>query len=363
MDDAQPTDHAPRARRRLGLIVGFLVILSGAGYWYVYGGREPPSNELILYGNIDIREVDVAFNEAGRVIAMHVEEGDAVEAGHLLAEIDAARLEHPMLQAEAKVAAQRALLARFEHGSRPEEVERARAGVRVAEAELEDTRLTHERLQELLGSDLASRQLTDDANAHFLTAQARLDMAHEELKLAVQGPRSEDTEAVRAQLRADENALELARHRLLDTKLYAPASSIVRTRIVEPGAVVLPNTPVYSLALSDPVWVRVYLSEPDLGHVFPGMQAEITSDSFPTSPRSGWVGFISPTAEFTPKPVESPDLRSSLVYQARIYLHDPDHTLRQGMPVTVRLSLDRGSPSAPRASDVEPMPATPPPTQ
>jgi HlyD family secretion protein len=304
------------------------------------------SSELVLYGNVDVREVDVAFNEGDRIIAMHVEEGDRVEAGQLLAELDSSRLEHAMLEAEAKVAAQRALVTRFEHGSRPEEIARARAEVAVAEADLTAARLVHERLESMAKADAASQQRADDARAAHRAAQARLEVARENLRLAVEGPRSEDTEAARAQLRADEAALALARHRLADTKLYAPAEGTVLTRILEPGAVVLPNTPAYTLALVDPVWVRAYLSEADLGRVFPGMKAEIVSDSFPDQPRSGWVGFISPTAEFTPKPVETPDLRTSLVYRTRIYVLNPDHTLRQGMPVTVHLPLDQTPASA-----------------
>jgi len=312
-----------------------------------FGLRDPKtSTDILLFGNIDVREVDLAFNESDRIVAMHVEEGDPVEAGQLLAELDPSRLEHVVLEAEAKVAAQRAIVARFERGSRPEEIVRAQAEVAAAQAEFADARVTHARLEELAKGDAASRQRADDARAAHLAAEARLKMAQENLRLAVEGPRSEDTEAARAELQADENALALARHRLADTKLYAPADGTVVTRILEPGAVVLPNSPAYTLALADPVWVRTYLSERDLGRVFPGMKAEITNDSFPDRKHEGWVGFISPTAEFTPKPVETPDLRTSLVYRTRIYVRKPDRTLRQGMPVTVRLALDPPPPTA-----------------
>ena len=161
----------------------------------------------------------------------------------------------------------------------------------------------------------------------------------------------EDIQAAEAQLRADENALELAEHRLDDAKLYAPATGIVLTRIVEPGAVVLPNSPVYTIALTDPVWVRTYVPETILGRVHPGMKADITGDSFPDRHYAGWVGFISPTAEFTPKPVETPELRTSLVYRMRVYVDNPDHTLRQGMPVTVALLEGEPRKQAPRPPD------------
>jgi len=348
---------APRAKRlRIAAAVLVVALLAVAAFVYTHWQRGP-SDELVLYGNIDVREVDVAFNEGDRVVAMHVEEGDPVSKGQLLAELDDARLEHAMLEAKARVAAQQAVVARFEHGSRPEEIQRARADVAAAQASLKDARVTYERVKKLVAREAASKQQQDDARAAFLAARARLDAARENLRLAVEGPRTEDTEAARAELLAAANALELAQHRLDDTKLYAPADATVLTRILEPGAVVLPNTPAYTLALADPVWARVYLAEGDLGRVFPGMDAEITSDSFPDAPHAGWVGFISPTAEFTPKPVETPELRTSLVYRARVYVRNPDQTLRQGMPVTVRLRIDpdaRPKAHAPAAASAPP---------
>ncbi|HEB88499.1 MAG TPA: HlyD family efflux transporter periplasmic adaptor subunit [Deltaproteobacteria bacterium] len=331
----------PSRRRRVLLGVG--VVLGLAFIAAIIWRHEKRGNpdEIVLYGNIDVREVDVAFNEGDRIVAMYVDEGDRVEAGQLLAELDDSRLEHVVLEAEARVTAQRAVVARFEHGSRPEEIERARAEVAAAEAELADARAVHERQQKLARANVVSKQLADDALSAFLAAEARLKIARENLRLAIEGPRFEDKEAARARLLADENALELARHRLADTKLHAPADAIVLTRILEPGAIVLPNSPAYTLALTDPVWVRAYLTETDLGRVFPGMKAEIRTDSFPDRTYHGWVGFISPTAEFTPKPVETPELRTSLVYRTRIFVDTPDHTLRQGMPVTVHLSLDQ----------------------
>ena len=340
--DSTPKESPSSPKRKRILLLGGLIIVGAILTAVIWArGRDDDSNEIVLYGNIDVREVDIAFNEADRIVAMHVDEGDAVEAGQLLAELDDSRLEHVVLEAEARVTAQRAVVARYVHGSRPEEIERARAEVAAAEADLSDARLSHQRQDRLAKADVSSQQRADDARAAFLAAEARLKVARENLRLAIEGPRTEDTEAARAQLLADENALELAKHRLADTKLYAPAEGIVLTRILEPGAVVLPNTPAYTLALTNPVWVRAYLSETDLGRVFSGMKAEIESDSFPDHTYHGWVGFISPTAEFTPKPVETPELRTSLVYRTRIFVHTPDHTLRQGMPVTVHLALDQ----------------------
>jgi len=357
MNQSEQSKPAPAKRRRAAIGIVVLIAVGVLGLWVFRWERSAP-NELVLYGNVDVREVDLAFNESNRIVAMYVEEGEPVEAGQLLAELDASQLEHVVLEAKAKVAAQRAVVARFEHGSRPQEIERARAEVAAAEAELATARVTHERQEELVKAHAAPEQLADDSRAAHLSAKARLEIARENLRLAIEGPRSEDTEAARAQLRADENALAFARQRLTNTKLYASAAGTVLTRILEPGAVVLSNTPVYTVALADPIWVRAYLSETDLGRVFPGMKAQIVSDSFPDQPHEGWVGFISPTAEFTPKPVETPDLRTSLVYRMRIYVTNPDHTLRQGMPVTVRVPLNQTPPSAQGEGPPHPQPAS-----
>ena len=352
-DQDQHPKRKPFPKRRIAA-AGLLVLAAVAVLIYMRWGRAT-SNELVLYGNVDVREVDLAFNESDRVVHMYVEEGDAVEAGELLAELDGARLEHAMLEAEARVAAQRAVVAELHHGSRPEEIQRARAEVASAKAQLRDARTTAARFAQAVKTGAASKRDADDAATALKTARAALDAAQQNLELAVQGPRVEDIQAAEAQLRADENALELAQHRLDDTKLYAPAEGIVLTRVVEPGAVVLPNSPVYTIALTNPVWVRTYASETILGRVYSGMKADITTDSLPDRHYSGWVGFISPTAEFTPKPVETPDLRTSLVYRLRVYVDNPDHTLLQGMPVTVALlEGERRKPTdAPNGSQAE----------
>lgn len=95
-----------------------------------------------------------------------------------------------------------------------------------------------------------------------------------------------------------------------------------------------PSTPVYTLSLDTTKWIRAYISEDRLGQIHEGQTATVTIDSVPT-PLTGQVGYISDTAEFTPKSVETEDLRTSLVYEVRIYVTDPDNVLRLGMPATV----------------------------
>jgi HlyD family secretion protein len=100
-----------------------------------------------------------------------------------------------------------------------------------------------------------------------------------------------------------------------------------------------PQRPVYTLAMTDPLWVRVYVKESDLGRIRPGMRAEVATDSYPNKRYNAWLGYISPTAEFTPKSVETTEVRSSLVYQVRIFVCNPQGELRLGMPTTVMIAL------------------------
>ncbi len=115
---------------------------------------------------------------------------------------------------------------------------------------------------------------------------------------------------------------------------------MIQDRLLEPGDMASPQKPVFTLALDDPVWVRAYVSETDLGRIRPGMKAEITTDSFSDKRYEGWIGFISPTAEFTPKTVETPEVRTKLVYQVRVFARNPQGELRLGMPAVVMIPLD-----------------------
>jgi HlyD family secretion protein len=133
----------------------------------------------------------------------------------------------------------------------------------------------------------------------------------------------------------------------------APVDGVVRTRLMEPGEMASPQQPVFSLAIIDPKWVRAYVSEPDLGKVRPGMAAFVAVDSFPDRRFDGWVGFVSPVAEFTPKAVQTEELRTSLVYEVRVFVQDPSDSLRLGMPATVYLPLDQHTPQAPTAPVAE----------
>ena len=273
--------------RKIILILIIAVVL-GASFavFQQYGNHgESANDKLTLYGNVDIRQVQLAFNGSDRIATMQVREGEQVKKGQLLATLD--------------------------ESSRQEQVNKAQAEVKVASINAVNAASNYRRAKDLEERHFISSQQEDDAHAKANAAQATL-------------------QAMRAEL-------EVARKALADASLYAPESGIVQERILEPGDMASPQRTVYTLALTDPIWVRAYVQETDLGKLRPGMRAEVTNDSYPDKRYRGWVGYISPTAEFTPKSVETTEVRSSLVYQVRVFVCDAQGELRLGMPATVHI--------------------------
>jgi len=314
-----------------------LLVLAAAGFAaYRFWPGEAGQEGLTLYGNVDIREVQLGFRVPGRLEEMHFEEGDAVPAGELLATLDSQPQRDALAVAEARVAEAQARLAELRAGSRPQEIEQARARVDEAQAALQNAEKEYRRQRELTQKNLSSQGLLDSALAQRDAAAARLAAAREALALAVEGARAEDITAAEAALAGAIALRDQAATQLQDTQLAAPNNGIILTRVREPGAIVAAGAPVYTLSLTDTVYVRAYVEEPHLGQVAPGERVTITTDSAGKQ-YTGQVGFVSPRAEFTPKSVETPELRTDLVYRLRIVVPDADQGLRQGMPVTIRL--------------------------
>ena len=331
----------PDRRILVPAIAGIVTVLALGGWWY-HHARQIAASQLTLYGNVDIRQVDLAFNGNARIAEMLAVEGQEIHKGELLARLDLERLQQAVAEAKAQVAAQQQVVERMKTGSRPEEIRKARADVDAAQAQLTYAQLQYERSKNLAARDVISKSRLDSAKAQYDAATAGLNVAQQALALTLAGPRKEDVAAARATLDALKAALMLAQKNLMDGSLYAPDDGIIQTRILEPGDMASPQRPVYTLALTNPMWIRAYVAESDLGRIHSGMQAQVSSDSYPGKHYDGWIGYISPTAEFTPKSVETTELRSSLVYEVRVYVCNPQNQLRLGMPVTVTLMLNAG---------------------
>lgn len=260
-----------------------LIILVSLFLFFQFSGKKELTS-LTLFGNIDIRQVDLGFRVSGKVQSVMVEEGDVIQKGDLLAKLDPIPYEE---------------------------------GLSVAIADLKQKQVNFQ-------NACAKFQRRDEVNENAIAAEEVEDAYFEKLSLEA------EVELAKAKLAQALTSLD-------DTTLIAPSSGVLLTRIKEPGSILAQGEPVLSLALNDPVWVRAYINEPDLGAIYPGMAAQIFLDTPGSKVYQGTIGFISPIAEFTPKTVETLNLRTDLVYRLRIIIQNPDRFLRQGMPVTVKL--------------------------
>ena len=326
-------------KKVLLLIVAAVLVIASVVYLV---SRDDRNDALVLHGNVDIRQVELPFAESERIAEVLVREGDHVTAGQVLARLQTTRLVPRVQQAEARVAAQTQALLRLQNGTRPEETAQVRAALAAAEAEAANARSQYERtkgISESSNGRAVSEQDLEAARAVLRTTEAQVQSHRKALELALAGPRAEDIAAAEAQLEGARAELALLERQLEDAELIAPTDAIVRNRLMEPGEFATPQRPVLSLAVTDPKWVRAYTPESTLGSLRTGMTASVTTDSFPDAPLKGSLGFISSVAEFTPKTVQTEELRTSLVYEVRVFVEDPENRLRLGMPATVRFDL------------------------
>jgi len=323
-----------------------LLLLAAVGLALFLSQGRAPVGSLVLYGNVDIREVQSAFDDNGRIMRMLVHEGQAVKEGELIATLDDTRYQAALAAAEGEMQSARATLEKLLAGSRPEEIAEARATMEALRVTYENDRTNWQRYQSAARTGAGSLADRDNARAALDSARERFEAARQVYLLAVEGPRIEDIEAARANLKAAAARVALVRRELVDTKLYAPSDGVVEDRILEPGDMASPGTPVFTIALTSPLWVRAYVPESGLGHVALGMAARVTTDSFPGRVYHGWIGYLSPSAEFTPRNVETPELRTALVYQLRVYVCDARGELRLGMPATVQIDLAKSTEGA-----------------
>jgi HlyD family secretion protein len=338
-----PPEPAALHRRWPWVAIAALVAVGlGGGAWFYFTHPSREESRLVLQGNIDVRQVNLAFKVEGRIETLAVDEGDPVRAGQVVATLDKRYFQDDLRAVRAQRDNAAASLARLEHGSRPEEIAQARAQLAQQQANLQLARANLKRAEELVPEGGMSKEERDQRRQAVTLGVATVKYFQETLRLAEIGPRQEDIDAGRALLRQREAAVIQAERRLADSDLIAPNDGMILTRSREKGAIVQAGETVFTLTLASPVWVRTYVNERDLGRIRPHMAAEVRTDSAPGKVYSARVGFISPTAEFTPKTVETRELRTDLVYRLRVVVDNPDGGLRQGMPVTVTLDLDGG---------------------
>ena len=386
-------------KKRIIVIVAVLVVAGAAAYAFWGFGRRP-DDRIVVSGNIELTEVNIAFKTAGRLIERNVDEGDNVKKAQILARLDrdqlvaqrareVASLEAAVTQvaqAETSIQWEKANLAadieqkradlssndskllELRNGSRPQEIQDSKAAVDAAQAEWDRAKRDWERAQTLFKDDDISSEQYDQFRNRWQSAQAALKQAQERYALVVAGPRTEQVEAQAAQVQhargalkmAEANALELKRReqdsdtrraeiteakasiamidsQLADTIAYSPVDGVVLVKAADVGEVLAPGTTVVSVGDIDHPWLRGYIDEKDLGKVKIGSKAKLTTDSYPGKVYAGHVSFIASEAEFTPKQIQTQQERVKLVYRIKIEVENPGRELKSNMPADAEI--------------------------
>ena len=379
-----------------------VAVASIAGY-YIYQRLHPVNtNTLSVSGNLELTQVDISFKVPGKLIELNVDEGVYVKKGQVIARIDKDQvqqqrtrdqaslagsesqyqqtltsvqwqrqtLESDIALRKAEIRAAQAQLDQLVAGSRPQEIQQARAAVADAKAQHDQAQADWDRAQDLFKQDDISKQQYDQYRMRLDSTAAGLQQADEKLALVVEGPRKEDIEAARAQvaradaaLRASQaNELELKRReqdvlahqadvsraraqiaitdtQINDTVVRAPCDGVVLVKSAEVGEVLAAGTTVVTIGDIDHPWLRAYINETDLGRIKHGQAATLTTDSFPNKSYPGRISFIASEAEFTPKQIQTHEERVKLVYRIKIDVDNRSHDLKSNMPVDAEIQL------------------------
>ena len=329
-------NRPPRRKLVLALVVLAVIIVL---LWWTLPISRNAQGTIRLSGNIEVTDAELSFRIAGHVIERAVSEGEEVTKGGVVARLDSTDLEHAVARQQAEVENARAALAEMTAGFRPEEIAQAEAALVQAEAERERAETEWKRDQDMLAKDLIAAREAKTSRAVHEIAEARTREVRARLAMLRKGFRSEEIEQARARLKMAEESLAQARTRLGYAVLTAPMDGVVLSENVEPGEYVAAGTPVITVGRLDPLWLRAYIAETDLGRVKLGQSVQVTTDTYPGREYRGTVTFIAQDAEFTPKNVQTEQERVKLVYRIKITLPNPEHELKPGMPADAVIDL------------------------
>ena len=390
-------------KKRIAVVIVVLLLVGAGVIFFSRRTDRDSANSIIVSGNIELTEVNIAFKTAGRLIERNVDEGDPVKKGQVIARLDrdqllaqrdreSAALNSAMsqlAQAETALAWQKenlaadleqrkadldasgARLQELKTGSRPQEIQGAKAAVESAQAEYDRAQKDWERAQTLYKNDDISTAQFDQFRSRYESSEAALKQARERQALVVEGPRAEQIDAAAAQVQrsrasvkmAEANALEIKRRgqeitfrrseierakaslalidtQLADTVAASPVDGVVLVKAANVGEVLAAGTTVVTVGDIDHPWLRAYINETDLGRVKLGSKAKVTTDSFPGKAYEGRVSFIASEAEFTPKQIQTEEERVKLVYRIKIDLENPNRELKSNMPADAEIPLE-----------------------
>jgi|CZKE01.1.fsa_nt_gi HlyD family secretion protein len=390
-------------KKRVIVILVVLAAVAAGVYAYRSGIGRAPDNRIMVSGNIELTEVNIAFKTAGRLIERTVDEGDAVKKGQIVARLDRdqllaqrdreaaglasaqaqlaqaqtalewerATLAGDLEQRKADLASNESRLLELKNGSRPQEIQESRAAVEAAQSELDRAKRDWDRSQTLYKNDDISTAQYDQYRNRWESADAALKQAQQRAALVQAGPRVEIVQAAQGQVEkmrgalkmAEANTLEIQRReqelvtrraeiersrasvalidaQLADTIAYSPVDGVVLVKSADVGEVLGVGTTVVTVGDIDHPWLRGYVNETALGKVKVGAKARITTDSYPGKVYEGRVSFIASEAEFTPKQIQTQEERVKLVYRIKIELDNPRRELKSNMPADAEIVLD-----------------------
>jgi HlyD family secretion protein len=325
------------------IIILFGILFVTVGTLVYIGQKNNQNKELYYSGTIDTTQANLSFQVAGRVACVHVQEGQTVTQNQIVAELD--RKEFESRYAQAKANLERALKSKQQmetmlevsRKTLPPEVARAQAIVQSARDTLKDAEKNYRRFEELFSKGVVSEKERDTLKLQYDVARSRLAESESQLKLA-EGNLTrinvirQDIEVAKAQIDAAGAALNQAAIQLDYTQLKSPTNGIVTSRNIEPGETVTPGREVMTISDLSRVDLKIFVDETEIGRVSPGQEAEVKVDTFPHKTYTGYVSFVSPEGEFTPKLIQTKKERVKLVYLVKVSIVNPRLELKAGMP-------------------------------
>jgi HlyD family secretion protein len=328
------------SRRFTPVILIAVLVVGGLAYWLFWWETRQPNNILRLEGHLEATETDLAFKVSGIIQYVFFQEGDWVGMSQAVAGLEAKDLRDEVDRARAALAAAKANLTKFERGYRPQEIKEAEAQVSKTKADLVNKKLDYERYENLFKRKVVPGITRDKFEADYLMAQAAHQSATEQYSMLREGYRTEEIDQARGQFKEAQASLELALTRLGYGTIHSPVNGVVLVRPMEPGMTAAVGAPVLTVGDMDNIYFQGYIPETELARVKFGMQAYVTTDTYPGKKYPAWVSFISSKAEFTPKTVETYKERVTLVYRCKIRAQNLNYDLKPGMPAEAVILLD-----------------------
>ncbi|QKF74038.1 multidrug resistance ABC transporter, membrane fusion protein [Aliarcobacter faecis] len=289
------------------------------------------------YGNIDKRTVKLGFRFTGKIEDIKKDEGQNVSKDEILVTLENQNLKEQLKELEAKLESSNFELQKLKTGFRKEEISQAKANFEEAKMSLAKTTDTYTRQKELYKTKSVSEQSFILSELSYKQSFATLEKAKANYELLKNGYRIEDVQIQESNIKVLEAQIEKLKVDLKDTIITSPVNGTILSRYKEIGSITNPSETVLEIAKSDELWVRAYIDEKRLGDIKTGLEILVFSDSR-KEPYNGYISFISPIAEFTPKNIETQELRADLVYSFRVIIKNFDDKLKQGMPVTLEVA-------------------------